>query len=112
MANPEFETLENPQESNNSTLETTRFGKGKVFSRENTAVLESTQAWESNLDPKNEETMPNPLLQAETESHMSNNNHDLSIVVGKGTRECIKRPLYSLAHFLPLKKIHHLIEPC
>ena len=91
---------ETPQEKTDSALENVRFGK--VFSRRKMAVPESVQVQNSNSDPENEVTISNPSLQAETEPQV--NDQVLPIAVRKGTRECTKRPLYPLSHFLSFKK--------
>jgi hypothetical protein len=88
-----------PQEKTDSALENVRFDK--VFSRRKMAVPESVQVRDSNSDPENEVTISNPSLQAETEPQV--NDQDLPIAIRKGTRECTKRPLYPLSHFLSLK---------
>ena len=88
-----------PQEKTNSALENVIFHK--VFSWRKMAVPESMQVRDSNSDPENEVTISNPSLQAETEPQV--NDQDLPIAVRKGTRECKKRPLYPLSHFLSLK---------
>jgi saccharopine dehydrogenase-like NADP-dependent oxidoreductase len=53
------------------------------------------------LDLENEVTFSYPSLQAKTEPQV--NDQDLPIAVRKGTKECTKRPLYPLSHFLSFK---------
>jgi hypothetical protein len=109
MPNPVSELVPNhmskpvpeiPQEKTDSTLENVRFDK--VFSPRKMVVPESMQVRDSNLDSENEVTISNPSLQAETEPQV--NDQDLPIAVRKGTKECTKRPLYPLSHFLSVKK--------
>jgi hypothetical protein len=51
-----------------------------------------------------------PTLQIETEPEVESEIHgggsdtELPIALRKGTRECTKRPLYLLAHFLSFKQ--------
>lgn len=67
-------------------------------------VYEPMQAYEYNPNPKYEVTISNSLLQAETESHVGDEDLQLSIVIRKRTRECTNDLyIYNLANFLSFK---------
>lgn len=111
MSKSVFESMPNPKpvsetvyeisENPNFVIENGRFGN--VYLRKKMVVSESVQVQESNPDPENEVAISNSSLQVEIESHVGNDDLDLPIAVRKGTRECTKRPLYFLAHFLSFK---------
>lgn len=64
-------------------------------------VPDAEHVQDSNSDPENEATLSNSPLHCKTESCV--NNQDLPIAVRKGTRECTKRPLYPLTHFISFR---------
>lgn len=71
-------------------------------------VPNSAQVQDSNLKSANEYTVSpipplnpiSPLNSLSTEPHTK--DFDLPIAIRKGTRECIKRPLYPLSHYVSL----------
>ncbi|XP_024020138.1 uncharacterized protein LOC112091248 [Morus notabilis] len=97
---PVLETPNEPQEKPDFALENVRFGKGNVFTRRTKAIPKPMQVQESNSNPSNEVTISSHFLQDKTELHVDNDDQDLPIAIRKGTRECTKRPLHPLAHFL------------
>ena len=101
------EILHEPQEQLDYAPGDVRFGK--VFVRKKAAIPEPMQVQESNSDSLNEVTISDSTLQLETEPQEDSNDQDLPIAIRKGTRECTKRPLYPLAHFLSFKNFspHH-----
>lgn len=79
----------------------------QVYSRRK-AVPALTQVQESNSDPENEITVrsdPHLHTQSVETSINSIDDIDLPIAVRKGTRECTKRPLYPLSHYVSLKRL-------
>lgn len=100
-----------PQEITDSALKNERYGKGKVFTRRKMAVPEPVQAQESNSEPLIEVIISNPSLQDETEFNMDGDDQNALIAIRKGTRECTKRSVCPLAHFLSFKKFSPPIKP-
>ncbi|KAL3537106.1 hypothetical protein ACH5RR_000472 [Cinchona calisaya] len=79
----------------------------QVYSRRKT-IPELTQVQESNLDFGNEIMVrPDPPLHTQIveTSNEPTNDLDLPVAVRKSTRECTKRPLYLLAHYVSLKHL-------
>ena len=105
MAEPEPNSskLESSESPTNVSENFPRFSQ--VYSRRK-AVPELTQVQESNSESGNEITVrsdpPLPTQSVETSADIIG-TLDLPIAVRKGTRECTKRPLYPLSHYVSLK---------
>lgn len=99
MPTPMSEAVLETSISCNSASENAIFGK--VHSRKRTIVSELVKVDESSPNSENEVTISNSL-QAETESHVGNDDQYLLIAIKKGIR-VYKTILYSLIHFLSFK---------
>ena len=94
-------------EQDNRTLDHTRYGKGKVYSRKQGLAPDLMQAQVSNPISENEVTVSKPNFMPLVEHQLPETqtiDQDLPIAVRKGTRECTKRPLYPLTHFVSFEK--------
>lgn len=88
----------NLSKSLNSVIQNVKFNK--AYSKKKKTIPEPVQVQESNLDAKNEVTISNSALQVQIQFHVNDENLYLFITIRKGTRECKKRLLYPLVHFL------------
>lgn len=80
-----------------------RVRKNLVYSRQRRSIPDPEQVRESDSDPLNEVTISDsPSLQNESEFPIG--DQDPPIAFRKGKRECTKRPLYPLSHYLSFQK--------
>ncbi|KAG0485267.1 hypothetical protein HPP92_009346 [Vanilla planifolia] len=78
----------------------------QVYSRRK-AIPDSTQVQESNSDPGIETTVRSDFPHQPQPAEIPTNptNLDLPIALRKRTRECTKRPLYPLFHYVSLNRL-------
>jgi len=75
-----------------------------VYTRKRDPIKTLRQEQFTELTPGNEVTICEPNLNTSPVDSPSNSDLDLPIAVRKQNRECSKRPLYPLSHFVTFKK--------
>ena len=74
-----------------------QFWFDQVYARRRDPMATTRQEQSTELSPRNEVT----ILEQNSTSTL---DHDLPIGLRKGTRECTKRPLYPLSHFVSFQR--------
>ena len=107
MSTSQSAESEEKREENGKTFDWFRFDK--VYTRRRDPIAATRQEQSTEPNSENEVTIlePNSASSPQTEPsdpEPPSLDHDLPIALRKGTRECTKKPLYPLSHFVSFQK--------